>query len=277
MNFPFHLPGRGALKLPLFVTRQVLYGFILFTAIVLVLLPLSIVTYLNFYKMLIPTERIQVATKFYSGDTGIRENFTHAVWDRSTRVDPLAVLPFVTLNQDLTFLVRLNLHAICQWEKSFQMLHYTFKLSDDRTIVDELLVNCDLRYIYVEKNRLVPYNLRYWVPPILVDIFKTVKTDWPIVYLHGSDLAEILRKLEPIFKFVDAQPILIDSRKTTIDFVVEWEGIRYYMVNFYITSFVVGAGGFWLLSSWICILSSLLFQSYFLTASDEKVQIKKEI
>lgn len=261
------LPGRGAVKLPLFFTRQVLYGSIYFTAIVLVLFPLSIVTYLNFYKTLVPTERIKVPTRFLYDETSI----TGA---KATVVDAQTLLPFVTLNEDLNFLIRLNLNAICKMEKSYQEMSYTFTLSDDVKIFDDLLVNCDLRYIYAENNWLVPYNLRYWVSPILVNIFKLVRTDWPLVYLTGKELAPLLRHMDPVFAFKYPEALIIKSRESTIDLVVEWQGIRYYLVNFYVTSFVLGAGGFWLLSSWVCVLSSLLFQSYFKGTDEEEKTVK---
>lgn len=255
-----------------------MYVSILFSAIVLVLLPFSVVTYLNFYKMLIPTERIQVPTKFEAGEAHwehIRST-SRLARERSTLVDSLAVLPFVRINQDLTYLIRLNLNAVCNYEKSFQVLEYTFN-SSHGVISDEMLVNCDLRYIYVEKNNFIPYNLRYWVPPILVDIFKTVRTDWVIVQLHGLELLDLLTHLNPIFKFANSDPIFINSRQTTMDFVVEWEGIRYYMVNFYVTSFILGVGGFWVLSAWICLISSVISLRYFTSPDDSKTYIKKEI
>ena len=42
------------------------------------------------------------------------------------------------------FLVRLNLNAVCRLEKSFQ---FNF---GNQTFADDVIVNCDLRYIYVE-------------------------------------------------------------------------------------------------------------------------------
>lgn len=264
------LPGKGAIRLPLFITRQFLYTFIFFTAIVLVLLPLSVLTYLNFYKMLIPTERILVPTKFLARGNSLQEYL---------KVDPLTALPFLRLNRDLSFLVRLNLHAICRTEKSYQELDYTFQMADMPRILDTLIVNCDLRYIYVEKNKWVPYNLRYWVPPIMVDIYKLVRVDWPLVYLKGSDLVLMLQQSDPSFGFKSTAPVIVDSRKTTVDFVVEWEGIRYYMVNFYVTSFLVGVGGFWIVSSWMCVVSSLVFLGYFFSDDPpiKKEEIKQEI
>lgn len=240
------------------------------TSIVLVLLPLSVVTYLNFYKTLIPTERIQIPTKLTTnGDLANSKAFV---------LDASEVLPFIRRNQDLQYLMRLNLNAICKLEKLYQEMEYIFRISDSSDFHDEFLVNCDSRYIYAEKNMFVPYNLRYWVPPILVDIFKLVKTDWPLIYSSGKDLYGLLQNQQPIFTFKDSSALFIDYRRSTIDLVVEWEGIRYYLVNFYITSLIIGAGGFWLLSSWICVVSSLFFQAYFQEeeAGKQKTQ-KKEI
>lgn len=256
-----------AVRLPLFLTRQVLYGLVLFTAFFVVLLPVSVVTYLNFYKMLIPSERILVATDFVNPGSEVLE------YARATRVEPREFLPLV--QPDLDYLIRLNLQAICRFEKQFHVLPYHFKI-DLVTVSDELIVNCDLRYIYVEKNKWVPYNLRYWVPPALVDIFKTVKVDWPVIYLTGAEIIKQVQQAAPVFEFENPLPLILDSRHTTIDFVVEWDGIRYYMSNYYLTSFVLGAGGFWILTSWICLLTSLAFLGYIVATDEEDLKVKKE-
>lgn len=257
-----------ALRFPLFLTRQFLYGLILFTAIFLVLIPISVVSYLNFYKMLIPAERILVATDFVNVGSEMSK------YAKATRVEPRGFLQWV--QPDLDYLIRLNMEAICRYEKQFQVLKYTFSI-DSVSVSDELIVNCDLRYIYVEKNNWVPYNLRYWVPPVMVDVFKTVKVDWPVIYLSGKEIINLAQQLVPVFEFEDPLPLVLDSRHTTIDFVVEWDGIRYYMSNYYLTSLVLGAGGFWLLTSWICLVSSLVVLGYIVGATDEEeVKVKKE-
>lgn len=216
--------------------------------------------------MLIPSERIQAPTNF--ADPTIELN---VFVSKATKVESLNILPYI--QPDLDYLVRLNLEAICRYEKQFHVLKYNFQIGSKK-IVDEMIINCDLRYIYVEKNSWVPYNLRYWVPPILVDIFKTVEVDWPLVYMSGSEIIDLMQKLTPVFEFIENIPIIIDSRHTTIDFVVEWDGIRFYMTNYYLTSLFVGAGGFWLLTSWVCLLTSLVFLSYILRDTEEKTSVK---
>lgn len=239
------------IKVPLFVTRQAIYTLILFFVITAILLPISIITYLNFYKMLIPTERLGVPARFLE--------LNHL---QTATINPRAVIPFLKRNSDLLFLVRLNLHSICIKEQSFHLLDYTFKLL--KSYESSLIVNCDLRYIYVEKNNWIPYNLRYWVPPILVDIFKFVKVERPLVHVTGEELLRIFSFEKPVLTFKDPKlPIIIDSSKTTLDFVIEWEGIRYYLVNYFLTSFAIGVVFFWILSSAVCILSTLFFWNYF--------------
>lgn len=216
--------------------------------------------------MLIPSERIQALTNFADPTIELNDSVS-----KTTKVESRNILPYI--QPDLDYLVRLNLEAICRYEKQFHVLKYNFQIGSKK-IVDEMIINCDLRYIYVEKNSWVPYNLRYWVPPILVDIFKTVEVDWPLVYMSGSEIIDLMQKLTPVFEFIESIPIIIDSRHTTIDFVVEWDGIRFYMTNYYLTSLFVGAGGFWLLTSWVCLLTSLVFLSYILRDTEEKTSVK---
>lgn len=237
-------------KIPLFFTRQVVYLIIVFTVVAFVLLPISIVTYLNFYKMLIPRNRM-----------GIPMNFQSSIPGPKATVDMRPLLAFVEQNRDLVFSIRMNLHAICTREQSFHLLSYIFLLRWQR-FESSFIVNCDLRYIYVKKNNWIPYHLRYWVPPILVDIFKMVKEDHPLAYMTGEKLLE-LASSNTVFAFKDQLPLIIDPVNTSLDVVIEWVGIRYYLANYSITSFVIGVGSFWFLSTIVCMMSTLFFWNYF--------------
>ncbi|KAM9890525.1 hypothetical protein OXX79_011366 [Metschnikowia pulcherrima] len=261
------LPSKNSiLRVNLFFTRQFAYVAILFAAIVGVLLPVSVITYLSFYKMLVPVERVQTPTKFAEVGPSMRPSL-------STSIYATDVLPFLCHNGNLTFSVRLNLDAICKYETAHQSLSYTFEMSPQHKISDWLLVNCDSRYIYVEKNNLVPYNLRYWVPPILVDVLKLVRVDHPLLYLKGHELHTALQTSNATFTLEKMNFLFLDSRKTFIDFVIEWDGLRYYLVNYYFTSLFIGAGCFWALSSVFCVLSAFVFSHRFL--SDEIAEEKK--
>lgn len=258
------MPLGPVVTVPLFFTRQFLYGAILFVSVVCVLLPASVFTYLSFYKSMIPSERISVPTKFTQ---------QNASPQRTSTVNTAPVLPFVSEHRDLRFTVSLNLHAVCLVEKLFQMLEYEFQLPPYSS-KDDILVNCDSRYIYVEKNSWIPYNLRYWSPPILVDIMKFVNVKEKLLTLDGAELLMLLDGA-PQFTFTNPSAILIDTKKSSIDFVIEWDGIRYYLVHFYWTSLVIGAGIIWLTSSWFCVVSALASLVYF---SQDRVEeaVKKE-
>lgn len=261
------IPTGLVIKLPLFFTRQALYGVIIFTAIFFVLLPASTLTYFSFYKNIIPTERVGVPTKFM-GVAGTLETQSQISFD--------LVLPFLRQNQDLEFSVRLNLHAICKVEKLFQVLRYQLNFDSGNSFSDEILVNCDSRYIYVAKNNWIPYNLRYWTPPILVDILKLVTIDEKIVTLPGRDLILLIqnRSDDSALVFEDTRVVLLDSKKLSLDFVIEWDGIRYYLVKYYWTSLILGAGCIWVMSSWFCILTAIATLVYF--APEQTVKVKKE-
>lgn len=256
------LPRGPVVTVPLFFTRQFLYGSILFVSVFLVLLPASVFTYLSFYKSMIPSERISVPIKFTQLPDSPK---------RTTVVSGASVLPFVRDHLDLRYSIRFNLHAVCLVEKLFQMLQYEFQLPPYST-GDDILVNCDSRYIYVAKNSWIPYNLRYWSPPILVDILKFVNVEETLISIEGAELLMLLDGNLPIFTFIDPRAILINTKKSSVDFVIEWDGIRYYLVHFYWTSLFIGAGAIWLTSSWFCVVCALASLVYF---SQEKEEIVK--
>ncbi|KAF7581374.1 putative integral membrane protein [Clavispora lusitaniae] len=251
------------IQLPLAISRQVVYLAILASAIFLFLLPVSVVTYLNFHKMLVPTERMQTPTKLLQNTDG---------W-KTASIDPSPAIPYLKANQDLLFSVRLNLNAVCRLEKSFQLIEYQFNFGN-QTFADDVIVNCDSRYIYVEKNWWIPYHLRYWVPPLFVDIFKFVKKEIPLVDMSGSQLLSILSASNSTVQLDKYNVLLIDSKNTSIDFVVKWSGLRYYLVEFYFTSFFIGVFGFWLACSLTCVITALVFSSYLSAPKEEVVDTK---
>lgn len=257
-------------RVSLFFTRQSLYGASLFTAIVMVLLPISVITYLNFYKMLVPVERFAVPTLFEEGNRyGSLDIRSHASF---TEIDTLLALLFLRRNADLPFSVRINLRAVCFVEKSYHLMRYVFKLTPDIIRENSFIINCDLRYIYVDRNSWIPYHLRYWVPPIFVDIFKTVEVDWPLYYSTGAELVKLLKEQKSNLTFANTNPILIDNSKTTLDFVIEWDGIRYYLVNYYFLSFFIGVLIFWGASSFICMISTLYYYNKFSDEPEETIR-----
>lgn len=204
---------------------------------------------------MIPTERVSVPTKFLTKP---------ATSEKLTAIHVGSIISSLRQNSEQDFSVRLNLNAICRLEKLFQVLSYRFQLSANDVYNDEFLVNCDSRYIYVAKNRLVPYNLRYWTPPFLVDILKLVQVDETLLTMKGEDLVNVLTSGQtPTFTFLDTSAVLIDSKKSSIDFVIQWQGLRYYLVNFYWLSLFLGAGGIWVMSSFFCVITTLLSVAYF--------------
>ncbi|OBA19403.1 hypothetical protein METBIDRAFT_33567 [Metschnikowia bicuspidata var. bicuspidata NRRL YB-4993] len=242
---------------------------IFFVALLLVLLPISLMTYLSFYRMLIPVERVQTPTKFTEIGPIMKPSLI-------TDIDITGVRAFLQANDNLTFLVRLNLDAICKYETAHQSLTYSFNLCPELKVQDWLLVNCDSRYIYVEKNNWVPYNLRYWVPPIFVDVLKLVRVDHPLIQLKGHEILAALLGNKASLTLEKMNFLFLDSRKTHLDFVIEWDGLRYYLVNYYYSSLFIGAGSFWVLSSFFCIVSAVAFLQRFLR-EEEDIRTKKTL
>lgn len=242
----------------LFVTRQLLTGIILFVAVFCFLLPASVITYFSFRKLLIPLERIQVPVNFLSPTD------THF---KTRDIDVAAVFPYLQRNKNLTFGVNLNLHGVCKIETSHQIFSYDLELPSSshslaRHYQDLVLVNCDSRYIYAAKNRLVPYNLRYWAPPIAVDVTKLVDMDHQVLALKGYELLELLSQEMLHITLIDMNFLFLHPQKSSVDFVVLWDGFRFYLVRYYFTSLIIGTAIFWIPSSCCCVFFAFLVLMY---------------
>lgn len=254
-------------EVPLFFTRQFLYSAILALTIWLVLLPISVVSYLSFYKALVPTERFSVPL---SPHPEINARLVASF-------DSASAAQYVSANPDFDYLVRLNLNAICTQEKSFHRLQYDFLVAHVN-VSSEYIINCDLRYIYAEKNWWIPYHLRYWVPPIWVDILKLVNAEIDLVDIAGVDLRQslgALNSLESALTLIGLLFLMVDWRKSSIDLVLKWTGIRYYLVEYYYTSFAIGVLMFWGACSTTCVVSALMFLTYVRSKFAAPAPIKK--
>lgn len=273
IRLPFRLPSlHEVLSFNLFVSRQFAYSYIMFVAIAVVLLPTSLITYLSFYKMLVPVARLHTPIKFVKGEVPPAGG---GRWSTAV-IDNSSVLPFLMQNANFTFLVRLNMKAYCQQENAFQNLDYSLKLAGSTVQEDSFLVNCDSRYIYVEKNWWIPYNLRYWAPPILVNIFKEVLLDLPMLYLPGYRLHALLQRGDLLISLKNHYMLYLESNKTHVDFVIEWEGFRYSLVKYYYLSMFIGTGFFWILSATFCLISSLYVQTRLNSEPAEERKVKSE-
>lgn len=239
---------RTSVQVPLFFTRQALYSSIYVTSIFLVLLPVSVVSYLNFYRMLIPTERIRLPTQLV---------------DYEATIDGTSVLPFLQKNKDLRFVVQGSLHVVCNTENAYLTVWYDYELLKQLLYKDQVIVNCETQDMYTHNNNWVPYNLRYWVPPILTNTHRVVDVTFPIVHVTGEQLHAFVKARKQVLRLSHASGMLVDSRKTFVDFVIEWDGIRYYLVRYYFLSLAIGVFIFWVLSSWVFTLSSLACLAYF--------------
>lgn len=213
----------------------------------LVLLPVSVAYYLSFYRLLIPVERLHIPSTA-SWKSELREQAVYMTTDSTTTA-------FLEEYANVTFLLRLNLKAFCYVETLYHDVPYQLQLAD-KDIKSTILVNCDSRYIYVKQNRWIPYNLRYWVPPIFVDVFKSVLLDYEVVSMQGH---QWLQALQEGVTFTFQRSLLkYNPKDLLLDLVVEWDGFRYYLVNYYFTSMLAGAGAFWILSSIFSFLSALV-------------------
>lgn len=116
------------------------------------------------------------------------------------------------------------------------------------------ILDCDSRYSHNANNDLVPYNLRFWLPPILVNFERKLSLVLDKFISTGEDLSKFASsplaiQLEPI------PGLIIDS--SFLSFQMEFTGFRYYIVKYRFISFLIGVIAFWSTSSALCSVTAL--------------------
>lgn len=261
--------------LPLAISRNWLYLCVYAGAALIVLLPLSLVTYLNFYRILIPVSSSTLYTKFTPFHNDLR----------SVSVPTDSLLRYFRLHSDLQYDVRLHLKTICNTRTSeiahvryntFTGNHETDEKNTALSVEDVFLINCNLRTLYFEKNHLIPYNLRNYVPPFVVDITDTRTTKIALEEnVSGKELSDLLHKngaKQAVIVNIKSPSVYVDSENSFFEFLVRWDGIRYYIYHYYLTSLVLGVSFFWAVSVFFCFVSSVIVWNL---ASEPRVETKK--
>jgi hypothetical protein len=255
------------LAVPIALTRQSMYySTILFSTFV-ILLPFSILSYLYFYSTLIPILVLRVPITFFPRDSFHQERRGYANLEPYTKV--------FEQTPELVYLLSLNLDIICYSEKnSIRSVIHNVTLGS-YSARSTFVLNCEEDYIFHSNNRLVPYKLRHYVPPQLTDIRKIVTVNSPYSLLSGRQISQSLSHNARIDVHKNTD---VDDNHSFLEFYVQWDGIRYYMVTYYKTSLLVGTIIFWGFSSFVCLLTAMVTWSKYNESDQEvkNIKVKKE-
>lgn len=241
-------------NIPLAITRQWLYMLTLLISIFGILLPISIVAYLNFYKVLIPKPITRIPLRFdpfSSNEVGMKSSLHLNNMYELLKEDPT-----------IKYEIGLNLNVVCNRKNydDIYNINSAFSIEDKIVSNNSFLLNCDTRFIYNENNRFIPYRLRFWVPPILTNIDKLINIKSPLSVVTGKQLLELMSEDERTSNALLRldKRLVIDNNNSFLEMKIQWDGMRYYMLNYYFTSLFIGVLIFWIPSSFICLISSMI-------------------
>lgn len=240
------------IRIPLSITRKWLYLVIWFVSVI-ILLPISILIYSYFYKVLIPDS-------IYS----IRPDISHP---ENTYLQFDSVKPIT--NHEIVYDLVLKTSITCQTGNN-QVHSIPYKVYHEQNKQLEVwsqgqfIYDCDIRNIYSENNWFIPFNLRYWVPPIIVNNFKTLTNVKKIGSINSKDLFKVFPKFnERTFSGTYEGNLKIEfdyplKNLIEVQFVTNWNGLRYYLINYSLICLVIGISFIWSLNCTICFFTSLL-------------------
>lgn len=266
----------STIKIPLTVTKYWLY-FLIFLVSFLILLPISFITYLNFYKILIPKSIISIPLTYEQLDyskNGVSGDLTNAI-------DKLRVAGDAFYDDTIIYDVKLNTQYYCPSGNNEEFLVSYDVYNESDIITMESMssgvfdIVCGFRFIHGEHNWLVPYNLKYWVPPILVNNKRHLNLNEIIFSLKASEIVETFRYSKNIKIKLDDE-IVFKPGTIDLQFIVKWNGIRYYLFNYYYTCLIIGVGLFWFISCFVSFLTSIAIWSKFsnnVSTHDRKVKL----
>ena len=267
----YKLRDRLSLAVPLAITRSWLYIFSLGVALLMVLLPLANLSYMKFYNSLIP----QVSPR-----VPIDPNIT---W-RYTQASDLTVLDLSQFWSDhpykfdklLHYEWNLHLDITCDVQNTHGgVFKIPYKIvnvlngAEQDLLESSFILDCDPGYIHNSNNRFVPFNLRFWLPPAIVNINRSIKFNLRKLILKGGALAGDIRKIKVIFEGGDLFKTNDDD--TYLQFQVKFTGFRYYLVEHFYFCYVMGVAMLWFISSFVCVLMS----SHILFSEEEPEQYIK--
>ncbi|MCH0629283.1 hypothetical protein JNB11_04830 [Kocuria palustris] len=235
------------LAIPLGITRRGLYIATLLGAVFLVLLPFSVIGYHEFYRGLIPKSSPRIPLRFHKSNSMAVDVTATKVPGHIFKFDPL-----------LSYKWQIHLNVVCgdSLQGRVVQLDWLVYQLEEVYYEDTFILDCDARSIHSTKNRFVPFNLRFWVPPVVVDINRDVDILLDKFHMPGHILAN------PLDKFtIQVEPtpgLLINNENSYLDFQIKFTGFRYYLRRHYIFFGLIGILACWGINSLIAVTTALL-------------------
>lgn len=230
---------------PLKLTRGWFYVVNIILALT-ILLPVSILMYLRFYELLIPKPDFRIPLKFSHKNNGV-----YSLVKLDNVQDQLHEDLNVRYNFDF------NLKVVCnKWYSDVYDLEVTLYHEPFLEMKESLLFNCEATRVYQQNNALIPYNLRYWFPPILTNVERSVNIKTTLGALTGKEITQLSKTKDKPLTISLARNLLVDNSASFIEIASELQGPRYYLARYSVSSFILGVSLIWISSSLACLLTT---------------------
>lgn len=235
------------LAIPLTITRRGLYIITLVAAVFLVLLPFSVIGYHEFYRGLIPNSSPRIPLRFHKSNSMAVDVTATKTSTHFFEFDPL-----------LSYKWQIHLNVVCgdSLQGRVVQLDWLVYQLEEVYYEDTFILDCDARSIHSSKNRFVPFNLRFWVPPVAVDINRDVDIVLDKFHMPGILLANPLDQFT--IKVEPTPGLLINNDNSYLDFQITFTGFRYYLRKHYILFGIIGIFACWSINSLVAVVTALL-------------------
>ncbi|CUM64726.1 uncharacterized protein PRCAT00002337001 [Priceomyces carsonii] len=242
------------LSLPLSLTRKWLYIITYLFSVFCILLPISIAAFAYFYSILIPDAVIKVPLIFTPKDALSKTISMPIAWDNSL-IDDMVIYDAIV-----------DLAIICERAKQSDSFNVDYEISK-LSITGSTFLICDPRVTHSISNSFVPFKLRPWVPPFLVNWNTRGHIKFKIVNLNKKGLNDLVNSIITLWGYY-----IVDNDASLLTLSVQWQGFRFYLVRYHKTSFVFGVGLFWIVSSIMCLITAMYIWSIDTKVKEENIQ-----
>ncbi|EGV62771.1 hypothetical protein CANTEDRAFT_115544 [Yamadazyma tenuis ATCC 10573] len=248
------------------IIRRWLYVFSIGFWLFMVLGPISVMAYLTFHRILIPIGSYSIPLQFFNTGNFFASSIANVTLDHW--------IPELNKHPGLAYSVSLKLELFCNRNRADDLFRFpsTFRIDGTDVIkTSNFIMNCDSRSIYRHNNIVVPYNLRFWVSPVLSNLNKNVNVEFEYLKMTGMELVKHLK--EHVVHVSIEGHVIVNDDNTFLELTVQRDGFRYYLQKYPIQSFVYGVLIFWSFSVFFSLV--IAFESKDV-AEGESVSIKEE-
>ncbi|EGV62770.1 hypothetical protein CANTEDRAFT_115544, partial [Yamadazyma tenuis ATCC 10573] len=220
--------------------------------------------YLTFHRILIPIGSYSIPLQFFNTGNFFASSIANVTLDHW--------IPELNKHPGLAYSVSLKLELFCNRNRADDLFRFpsTFRIDGTDVIkTSNFIMNCDSRSIYRHNNIVVPYNLRFWVSPVLSNLNKNVNVEFEYLKMTGMELVKHLK--EHVVHVSIEGHVIVNDDNTFLELTVQRDGFRYYLQKYPIQSFVYGVLIFWSFS----VFFSLVI-AFGLFASDDSTSKRKK-